>query len=391
MGLGVGLGGAADGFLRGLDVGSRISERKSRRERQDKLDEERRANRAEDISYRNKVFDQNQQRFDLNKELTTLKITAAKDEALLNRGKIVSKMVRSAMSDNLGNPLTQEAFQALPQEEQARRIGIIDQGSTWLTNEGGFMKKYLGSNPSVNSEKPVYGHQLMQSPTGSLGVMTHLNRKDGGTGPLDYPNRKDGQGTVIPIETFNGMLWNATGVFLGDKLTERQKLNLQNKNAVGLENLKHRNRLSEKEANPTDTRTPMRKNIEYLVSSGIAKTKGEALKIVQRAKSNPTKMITDMVTATEENQTVFNIKPGDERYRSREQIIADSMSLLDQINGRATPEQSQGQGTVVQSQQPPQQEGLPQQAAAQLKEGATTTFGNGQTWTLQNGQPVRVK
>lgn len=34
---------------------------------------------------------------------------------------------------------------------------------------------------------------------------------------------------------------------------------------------------------------------------------------------------------------------------------------------------------------------LPPQAAAQLKEGTRTTFGNGQTWTLVNGQPQQVK
>lgn len=37
------------------------------------------------------------------------------------------------------------------------------------------------------------------------------------------------------------------------------------------------------------------------------------------------------------------------------------------------------------------QQTLPPHAAASLKEGVHTTFGNGQVWTLQNGQPVRVK
>lgn len=35
--------------------------------------------------------------------------------------------------------------------------------------------------------------------------------------------------------------------------------------------------------------------------------------------------------------------------------------------------------------------GLPPQARAQLKPGHNTTFANGQTWTLRNGQPVQVK
>jgi hypothetical protein len=34
---------------------------------------------------------------------------------------------------------------------------------------------------------------------------------------------------------------------------------------------------------------------------------------------------------------------------------------------------------------------LPAEARAQLKEGIHTTFGNGQTWTLQNGNPVQVQ
>jgi putative DNA primase/helicase len=34
---------------------------------------------------------------------------------------------------------------------------------------------------------------------------------------------------------------------------------------------------------------------------------------------------------------------------------------------------------------------LPAQALARLKEGFATTFGNGQTWTLQNGQPRQVQ
>lgn len=34
---------------------------------------------------------------------------------------------------------------------------------------------------------------------------------------------------------------------------------------------------------------------------------------------------------------------------------------------------------------------LPEQAKAQLKEGQVTTFGNGQRWTLKNGQPMQVQ
>ena len=34
---------------------------------------------------------------------------------------------------------------------------------------------------------------------------------------------------------------------------------------------------------------------------------------------------------------------------------------------------------------------LPQSAASKLREGVSTTFGNGQVWTLRNGSPVRVR
>lgn len=40
---------------------------------------------------------------------------------------------------------------------------------------------------------------------------------------------------------------------------------------------------------------------------------------------------------------------------------------------------------------PAQAGGLPPQAMAQLREGETVTFGNGQTWMLQNGMPVQVR
>lgn len=39
----------------------------------------------------------------------------------------------------------------------------------------------------------------------------------------------------------------------------------------------------------------------------------------------------------------------------------------------------------------PAQGGLPPEAVAKLREGHTTTFGNGQTWMLQNGMPVQVQ
>lgn len=43
------------------------------------------------------------------------------------------------------------------------------------------------------------------------------------------------------------------------------------------------------------------------------------------------------------------------------------------------------------SDQTPSKSSLPAEAAKTLKEGVHTTFKNGQTWTLQNGQPVQVQ
>lgn len=45
----------------------------------------------------------------------------------------------------------------------------------------------------------------------------------------------------------------------------------------------------------------------------------------------------------------------------------------------------------VTGEQPGQSSPLPKAALSQLKEGQHTTFGNGQTWTLQNGKPVQVQ
>lgn len=59
-------------------------------------------------------------------------------------------------------------------------------------------------------------------------------------------------------------------------------------------------------------------------------------------------------------------------------IQSESQAALDRINKRANP---QGQGPAT----------LPDAARAQLQEGHQTTFGNGQVWTLANGQPQRVR
>ena len=57
------------------------------------------------------------------------------------------------------------------------------------------------------------------------------------------------------------------------------------------------------------------------------------------------------------------------------------------VRGQARPpSQNTPQGSAPAGDVP-----IPAEAAAQLKEGTLHTFGNGQAWTLRNGQPVRIK
>jgi hypothetical protein len=389
---GIGFGAAANGFVGGMQAGSNIMDQKRRAEGRDEDRAYRRERDGIADERWQKTYDQNQQMLDLNTELKGLQINVAKDENLMKRGQHISKAMRAAMSGPDGSSFDFKAFQGLPEEEQSRRIGIVNQGMTWMNNEAGFLKGYLGSNPasSINAEKPVAGYQMMQSNQGNLGVRLHLNRKDGRTGGFDYPDREEGMVSTVPIDVFSDMVRQTTGVFLDNKMTEQQKLGLQhknsmaeidqrNKNARGLEDLKYSYR------DPKDSRTPMRKNMEYLIEAGVAKTPAQALSFVQKAKSSPVKLISDMVQSSEENQLLYNIKPGDPRHRSREQMINEAMTLIDQINGKA----GQPQGQPASDQQ--QGGGLPPQAAAVLKEGQATTFGNGQKWMLQNGQPIQVQ
>jgi hypothetical protein len=303
-------------------------------------------------------------------------------------------MLRSAMAVPDGSrPLSNDELDALPAQEKLRRMDIIDKGAQFFANQGGLGKAFLGSHPDVDSKHPVKSFELMQNSQGEKGMLVNLNRKDGAPAALDYPQRRTGEKTVLPIGAFSKTLWDLSGAFGGGDLTKREEVIARNKNATGLENLRHSNKMTEQGGKPR-TKTEMRKNMEYLVSSGVAKNEREARKLLLQSKSNPTKMVMDAVSSTEENQMLMNIKPGDSRYKDRGQIISDAMDLLDQINGRTSPQQAQAmpEQPAPQAQPAPQQTGgLPPQAASQLQEGAITRFGNGQAWTLKNGQPVQVQ
>ncbi len=344
-----------DGFMGGVNFGLGLEDRQDRKARQTRLDDERAAdkkynrginernfgiqqsNRAEDLDHRDKVFEQNKQLIDLNGELKQLQISSAGDKLTRERGSYISKAMRAAMTGRDGERLTPEEFQAFDPEEVQRRFGVLNEGMAWMSNEGNFLKGYLGKNPSgsINADKPVAGFSLMQSNQGNLGVGAHLNLNDGSTGMLDYPNRADGEGSVIPADAFVDMAWQTSGVFLDDKMTDREKLGVQNKHATELESLKSKNRMAEQSAKP-QTKTDMQRNMEYLIESGVSKNPAQARKMMLQAKSNPSKIIAEMVKSSEENQMMFNIKPGDERYRNREQMITEAFGLLDKINGKTS-------------------------------------------------------
>jgi hypothetical protein len=73
--------------------------------------------------------------------------------------------------------------------------------------------------------------------------------------------------------------------------------------------------------------------------------------------------------------------------------IADHMAMADAKPAQGAPTQGAPTPTPAPVRGAPATQGasLPQAALSQLKEGQQTKFANEQVWTLQNGQPVRVK
>jgi hypothetical protein len=63
----------------------------------------------------------------------------------------------------------------------------------------------------------------------------------------------------------------------------------------------------------------------------------------------------------------------------------------DMVNLIAKPETVPGSFRQLQTTTTPAGGGLPPEAVNKLKEGQITTFGNGQKWTLENGQPVQIQ
>ena len=76
------------------------------------------------------------------------------------------------------------------------------------------------------------------------------------------------------------------------------------------------------------------------------------------------------------------------QFEPRDLLTKETRAIFDKIStstegDKAAPRATQGQ--------PADSTTLPATAMQHLKEGVPTTFKNGQTWTLQNGNPVRIK
>ena len=75
---------------------------------------------------------------------------------------------------------------------------------------------------------------------------------------------------------------------------------------------------------------------------------------------------------------------------SNEVVKSQIKTVKDLIQARLDAYRKNFGGQPAEPENPPAPT-LPPQAAARLKEGQQTTFVNGQVWTLQGGNPVRVK
>lgn len=77
---------------------------------------------------------------------------------------------------------------------------------------------------------------------------------------------------------------------------------------------------------------------------------------------------------------------------ARKRAVA-AQTKMEAIQTKATKDEAQGTAAVspVAPSASPVAPQIPPEAISQLKEGAVTTFGNGQKWTLKNGQPAQVE
>lgn len=88
---------------------------------------------------------------------------------------------------------------------------------------------------------------------------------------------------------------------------------------------------------------------------------------------------TDQIIAIINNAIVPTIEIKIQDYQAQKDAITTRMANAGPAGGGGAKPAAQGAAT------------LPPAARAQLQKGHNTTFGNGQVWTLRNGEPVQVK
>lgn len=73
------------------------------------------------------------------------------------------------------------------------------------------------------------------------------------------------------------------------------------------------------------------KMVDYMVANKIAKNKKQAYKMVQMSKSDPVKLVSDMVTRAEKAQSDADIRVGEPGYKDRQTMISDAQQMVQGI------------------------------------------------------------
>jgi hypothetical protein len=68
--------------------------------------------------------------------------------------------------------------------------------------------------------------------------------------------------------------------------------------------------------------------VEYMVANKIAPSKKEAFAMVQMSKSDPVKVVADMVRRAQEAQSKAALEPGDPGYKDRATMIAEAQETV---------------------------------------------------------------
>ncbi len=84
------------------------------------------------------------------------------------------------------------------------------------------------------------------------------------------------------------------------------------------------------------------KMVDYMVRNKIAKNKKQAYKMVQMSKSDPVKLVSDMVSKAEKAQSDAYIEPGDPGYKDRQTMISDAQQMVQGIRRQFIGEEEPG-------------------------------------------------